>query len=152
MCVIPAPTSDARQLERPGGQWRPLYRADCAFAPPLGRVCLTCRTTGRRSEPRCSTRRPGPEEVVATHRTERVEYLAADVESRMSSAFHRARMYLPEIHPAARHLGLLVSLITTPRQRASDQHRDQTKTFIASQLRERTRRVHFRERQQHRNE
>src|SRR5688572_27450843 len=54
----------------------------------------------RGAESCCPTRRPGPEEVVATHRAKRVEHLAADEEARMASALHGARMHLTEIHPA----------------------------------------------------
>src|SRR3954470_9704870 len=90
-----------------------------------------CRTTGR----------PRPEEVVATHRTEGVEHLSADVESRMSLALHRLRMHLRQADAAARDLRLAIPFVAGPRQFARHQNLDEPNALRTPKLGERTRRI-----------
>ena len=60
------------------------------------------------------------------------------VEPGVPPALQRPRVHLRQAHPAARHLRLLVALVSGPRQLAAHQHLDQPAALLPAELRQRS--------------
>src|SRR2546427_9911520 len=89
----------------------------------------------RRSQARGAARREGPREVVAADGAERVEDLAAQMETWMEPAFERAGIDLVEGDAAPGDLGALASLVAGPIERMTCQRFHHPAAIFTTQLR-----------------
>src|SRR5688500_9340515 len=79
--------------------------------------------------------RPGPGEVVAADRAERVEQLAAEEEAGMASALQGPRIDLVERNAAAGDLRLAEALLARPGRHVAAQPLDEREAILARQRR-----------------
>src|SRR6476661_5477293 len=89
-----------------------------------------------RSEARRPARGPGPEEVVAADRAERIQRFTGHVQTRAAPALQGPRIDLGQADPAPGHLGLAIALVPGPWQLAAHQALDQAESFTLPELRE----------------